>query len=216
ADKFTIVRSLEHTVPAHGPATIFMTTGNKPTPALHYPALGSLAARLLPARQAVPPYVVFDARTSVGNAGYLGTTYNPFHVEGVGNTKGKGGVRNPGNLQVRGITLPSGLTLEELENRVKLLEGFDHGLKALEQSSLGDGLDAFHKKALEMLRSEKTRKACDLAAEPEATRDRYGPGGFAQGALAARRLVEAGVRFVTVSLGGWDTHGKNFEALSKT
>jgi hypothetical protein len=215
-DKVTIVRSLEHTVPAHGPATIFMTTGNKPTPALHYPSLGSLIARLLPQGREVPPYVVFDARTSVGNAGYLGTTYNPFRVEGIPDGKGKGGTRVVGNLQVRGITLPTGFTLEELENRVKLLEGFDHGLKALEQSPLGDGLDSFHRKALEMLRSEKTRKAFDLSAEPEATRERYGMGGFGQGTLAARRLVEAGVRFVTVSLSGWDTHGKNFEALSKT
>ncbi len=219
ADKVTIVRSLQHTVPAHGPATVFMTTGNKPTPALRYPVLGSLAARLLPPRTEVPSFVAFEGagRNASGDAGYLGTTYNPFLIEGAPDTKGKGGRELKGNLQVRGITLPTGFTLEELENRAKLLQGFDHGLKALEQSSsLGDGLDAFHKKALEILRSEKTRRAFDLASEPEATRDRYGPGGFAQGALAARRLVEAGVRFVTVSLGGWDTHGKNFEALSKT
>src|SRR5262249_10353270 len=155
-------------------------------------------------------------RSAAGDAGYLGTSYNPFLVEGVADSKGKSG-RTPGNLQVRGITLPTGFTLEELENRAKLLQGFDHGLKALEQSSpLGDGVDSFHKKALEILRSEKTKRAFDLSQESDATRERYGAGGFGQGTLAARRLVEAGVRFVTVSLGGWDTHGKNFEALSKT
>ena len=217
ADRVTIVRSLQHTVPAHGPATVFMTTGNKPTPALRYPVLGSLAARLLRADPEVPPYVAFDGsgRGAAGDAGYLGTAYNPFLVEGVPDGKGKGGRGAAGNLQVRGITLPTGFTLEELENRAKMLQGFDHGLKALEQSSsLGDGLDAFHKKALEILRSAKTKKAFDLGEEPEANRERYGFGGFGQGALVARRLVEAGVRFVTVSLGGWDTHGKNFEALS--
>src|SRR5262249_47427949 len=125
ADKVTIVRSLNHTVPAHGPATVFMTTGNGPTPALQYPSLGSLAARLLPAEREVPPYVAFGEMRNgtAGLAGYLGTTYNPFIVEGAG---GKGGKAPPpkGGQQVRGVVLPSGFTLEELENRVQLLQGF--------------------------------------------------------------------------------------------
>ena len=79
-----------------------------------------------------------------------------------------------------------------------------------------DGFDAFHKQALEILRSDKTKKAFNLDEEKPS---RCGRGTarrpFGQGALAARRLVEAGVRFVTISLGGWDTHGKNFDALSK-
>src|SRR5436309_3134817 len=83
ADKLTIVRSLYHTIPSHGPATVFMTTGNKPTPALQYPSLGSLASRLLPVDRGVPTYVTFgEVRNSAGQAGYLGTAYNPFIVEG--------------------------------------------------------------------------------------------------------------------------------------
>jgi hypothetical protein len=210
-DKTTIVRSLYHTIPAHGPATIFMTTGNKPTPALQYPSLGSLVAKLLPAERAVPPYVSFsDIRGgSVGQAGYLGTAYNPFGVEVTGGGKGSGAQR------VRGIFLPTGFSLEALENRNALLEGFDRGLQALDQSDLVDGLDTFHKQALEILRSDKTKRAFDLAQEPSVRRARYGQTPFGQGCLTARRLVEAGVRFVTISLGGWDTHSKNFEALSK-
>jgi hypothetical protein len=207
--KATVIRSLYHTIPSHGPATVFMTTGNKPTPALQYPSLGSLTAKLLPPRQGVPPYITFnDLRNgSAGQAGYLGTAYNPFGVEAA---KGKG------NLQVRGITLPSGFTLAELENRDKLRQDFDKRFQALEKSAdLADGLDAFHKQALEILRSDKTKKAFDLNLESQATRDRYGLNPFGQGALAARRLTEAGVRFVTISLGGWDTHSKNFESLSK-
>jgi hypothetical protein len=213
AHQVTIVRSLYHTIPAHGPATVFMTTGNKPTPALQYPSLGSLLTKLMPAERGVPPYVTFNElrNGSAGLAGYLGTAYNPFVVEGAG-----GNGRAAGSLRVKGITLPSGFTLEELENRDKLLQGFDNHFKELDQSAdLVDGLDTFHKQALEILRSDKTKKAFNLAQEPQALRERYGQTPFGQGVLAARRLVEAGVRFVTVSLGGWDTHGRNFEALSR-
>src|SRR5438132_3545347 len=86
ANRCTIVRSLAHTIPSHGPATVFMTTGNKPTPALQYPALGSLVTRLMPAARGVPPYVSFSElrNGSAGLAGYLGTGYNPFIVERAG------------------------------------------------------------------------------------------------------------------------------------
>jgi hypothetical protein len=207
ADKVSVVRSLFHTIPSHGPATLFMNTGNKPTPALQYPSIGSLSARLLPQEKGVPPYVSFGTRQGGNEAGYLGTAYNPFPVEGAG---GKGGLR------VRGVQLPGGLTLEDLEHRDQLMRDFDSTFRAVDTAAdLVDGLDAFHKEALEILRSDRTKRAFDLAREPQALRDRYGATPFGQGALAARRLVEAGVRFVTVSLGGWDTHQKNFEALSK-
>jgi hypothetical protein len=214
-DRATIVRSLHHSIPAHGPATVFMTTGNKPTPAIQYPSLGSLTTKLLPAEKGVPPYVSFNEIRggTAGVAGYLGTAYNPFIVEGsAGNGKG----RAAPTLRVRGIQLPNGFTLEELDNRDKLLKGFDSTFKAVDKSAdIVDGYDTFHKQALEILRSDKTKKAFNLNEEKEELRTRYGATPFGQGALAARRLVEAGVRFVTISLGGWDTHGKNFEALSK-
>jgi hypothetical protein len=207
-----VVRSLYHTIPSHSPATVFMTTGNKPTPALQYPSLGSLACKMLPPEVGVPPFVTFSElrNGTAGLAGYLGTAYNPFVVEGNGGGKGGGG----GNLSVRGITLPTGVTLAELENRDKLLKGFDSAFGEADKSGdLVDGLDAFHKQALEILRSDKTKKAFDLAKEDQKNRERYGMNPFGQGALAARRLVEAGVRFVTISTGGWDTHGQNFQNL---
>jgi hypothetical protein len=213
-DKATIVRSLYHSIPAHGPATVFMTTGNKPTPALQYPSLGSLGAKLLPAERGVPPYVSFGEIRggAAGVAGYLGSAYNPFIVEGVtGNVKGKAAP-----LRVRSIQLPDGFTLDELENRDRLLKDFDDTFRQLDKSAdLVDGYDAFHTQALEILRSDRTKKAFDLNQEKKELRERYGETSFGQGVLAARRLIEAGVRFVTISLGGWDTHGKNFEALSK-
>ncbi|HTU16926.1 MAG TPA: DUF1501 domain-containing protein [Gemmataceae bacterium] len=211
ADKISVVRSLYHTIPAHGPASVFMTTGNKPTPALDYPSLGSLTAKLLQSEKGVPPYVSFNDNRR-GFSGYLGAAYNPFLIEG--NAGGKS--RKGASLRVRGIQLPNGFTLEQLEKRDKLFKGFDETFRSLDKSAdLVEGLDAFHKQALEILRSDKTQKAFDLGQESDTVRERYGASSFGQGALAARRLVEAGVRFVTISLGGWDTHNKNFDALSK-
>jgi hypothetical protein len=212
ADKVTIVRSAYHTIPSHAPATLFMTTGNKPTPALQYPSMGSLATRLLEAEEGVPPYVVFNELRGgmAGGAGFLGTAYNPFVVEGGGRGKAAS------NLRVRGLSLPDGFTLDELQDRESLARGFDRSFReADKRADLIDGLDAFHEKALEILRSDKTRRAFDLKEEPESLRERYGLTPFGQGALAARRLVESGVRFVTLSLGGWDTHQQNFDRLAK-
>src|SRR5262245_50093617 len=195
-----------------------MTTGNKPTAALQYPSLGSIAAKLLKAVVGVPPYVTFgDMRGgSVGLAGYLGTGYNPFVIEGNGAAP-PGGKENPNargqGFSVRGLTLRGSFSLDELEKRDALLRKFDSGFAGLDQSNdLVDGLDTFHQQALEILKSDKTRKALDINSEKQATRDLYGNTPFGQGALAARRLVEAGVRFATVSFGGWDTHGQTFNA----
>jgi uncharacterized protein (DUF1501 family) len=208
-DKLSIVRSLYHTIPSHGPATVFMQTGNKPTAALQYPALGSLTAKLMKVETGIPPYVTFgDVRGGqAGLAGYLGTGYNPFVIEGGAGRGGNGG------FSVRGLTLKGSFTLDDLNKRDALLHKFDGGLAGLDQASdLVDGLDQFHQQAIEILKSDKTRKALDLSAEKQATRDLYGTTPFGQGALAARRLIEAGVRFATVSFGGWDTHSQTFNA----
>jgi hypothetical protein len=214
ADKLTVVRSLYHTIPSHSPATVFMTTGNKPTAALQYPSLGSLASKLMKTEVGVPPYVTFgDIRNgTAGLAGYLGTGYNPFVIEGSAPQRGEGKAAT-GGFSVRGLSLKGTFTLEELEKRDALLRKFDNGFAGVDSSNdLVDGLDTFHQQALDILRSDKTRKALDLTAETAATREKYGATPFGQGALAARRLVEAGVRFSTVTFGGWDTHSQTFNA----
>ena len=215
ADKATIVRSLYHTIPSHGTATVWMTTGNKPTPALQYPALGSLSAKLMPATPGVPKFVSFGEMRggAAGTAGYLGTAYNPFIIDGAVNARAKKGASS---LRVRGVTLPNGVSLDDLDNRDGLRQAFDQTFRQIDRGSdVVDGFDSFHKQALEILRSDKTKNAFDLSQEKQELRQRYGMTPFGQGTLAARRLVEAGVRFVTITLGGWDTHGKNFDALSK-
>src|SRR5262249_61411971 len=123
-----LVRSLYHATPSPGPATVWMTTGNKPTPALQYPALGSLTAKLMPATPGVPKFVSFGEIRggNAGLAGFLGTAYNPFIIDGVGG--GKGG----GNLRVRGIQLPGGFTLKELEDRDGLRKAFDDTFRQLD------------------------------------------------------------------------------------
>jgi hypothetical protein len=206
-DRCALVRSLGHTISAHGPGTTYMATGNRPSAAVDYPALGALAARVLPSHPGVPPYVTFTALREGASAvgvGYLGPAFAPFEVEG---DPGRGA------LQAHGVSLPSGMSLDDLADRDALRAGFDRGLRALDTTDVMAGLDGFHRQALEILRSDRVRAALDLAREPDRRRDDYGRTPLGQGALAARRLIEAGARFVTLGFGGWDTHGGNFRAL---
>lgn len=208
-DKCTIVRSLKHTIPSHGPGTVYMHTGHKPTPAIDYPSIGSIMARLLETPKGVPPYVTFGrAREKASTAGYLGPAYNPFEIEGRA---------EKGQLRVRGLSLPSGFTLRDLDDRNKLLQTFDARFDKLETSAdILDGLDGYQQQALDILRAETTKKAFDLGQESDKLRNRYGKDSFGQATLVARRLIDAGVRFVSVSTGGWDTHSNNFKSLKGT
>lgn len=204
-DRTTVIRSIHHNIAAHELGTKYMTTGNRPNPALIYPAMGSVAAKMLETPVGVPPYVSFaDLRNGqAGGAGYLGPAYNPFPVEA-----------GRGTLRVRGVSLPKELTVTELDRRDRLRDIFDERFKTVDRGvDLAEGLDKFHAQALDILRNDKTQKAFQLDQESKAVREAYGSTPFGQSALAARRLVEAGVRFVTVSIGGWDTHRNNFDSL---
>jgi hypothetical protein len=155
----------------------------------------------------VPPYVLFaEARGSgfTGGAGFLGPAYNPFEVE----SGGAGG-----KLRVEGISLPDSFPIDQLMERKKLRDRFDARFKALDEAEVPASLDRFQQQAVDILRSDKTRRAFDLAGERDTLREGYGRQPFGQSVLTARRLIEAGVRFVTVGLGGWDTHAGNFRTL---
>ena len=209
-DRCVLVRSLGHSISAHGPGTTYMATGHRPGAAMEYPALGSMAARVMAARRGVPPYVTFaalrDGAPGVGT-GYLGSAYAPFEVEG---EPGRG------SLEARGVSLPGGMSPGSLEDREALRAALDRGLRALDATDVMAGLDGFHREAVEILRSDRVRSALDLSREPDRLRDDYGRTRLGQAALAARRLIEAGARFVTLGYGGWDTHAGNFTALRDT
>ncbi len=136
--------------------------------------------------------------------GLPGTAYAAFEVEGA---EGRGRLRAPG------MSLPADFSLEELADRDHLRNSFDAAFKMLDQTDIASSLDKFHQQALDILRSDKTRRAFDLDKEPQRLREAYGRSPFRQSALTARRLIEAGVRFVTIGLGGWDTHANNFQTL---
>jgi hypothetical protein len=202
-DRCALVRSLSHEITAHGPGSVYMATGHVPSAATEYPALGALAARLLPPIATMPPYVLFNAAKAAGftaGPGYLGSSFGPFEVEG-------------SSVKIDGLGLPAGFTPEQLTNRKKLRDQFDARFKALDGADVPAGLDRFQQQAVDILRSNKTRDAFDTTKEPANAREGYGPSPFGQSMLTARRLIEAGTRFVTVGLGGWDTHAGNFQML---
>lgn len=202
--KCALVRSLHHSITDHGAGAVYMATGHPPAAALKYPALGAIAAKLLPAESGVPPYVALDGAAGFpGAAGFLGTACDPFTAE----------VGGRGAARVDGVALPTGFTAEQLANRNRLRGAFDTKFRALDQADLPASLDSFQQQALDVLSSDRVRKAFDLSAEKEAVRERYGPTGFGRCALTARRLIESGARCVTVGLTGWDTHSGNFPTL---
>lgn len=206
-DRAVLVRSLAHSITAHDQGAVYLATGHPPTPATQYPSLGALASRLLPAAGGLPGYVAFDNGAGFpGGPGYLGPAFGPFAVEGAG---------RGGGPRVDGVALPAGFTAGQLADRDALRADLDGKFKSLDEADLPAGLDRFQQQAVDILRSDRVRKAFDVGSETAEVREKYGAGGFGANALAARRLVEAGARFVTVGLGGWDTHAGNFRTLSQ-
>jgi hypothetical protein len=206
-DCCALVRSLHHSIPEHGPAAVHMATGHPPAAAMEYPSLGSLAAKVLPPSPGVPSYVALAGQGGAGfpgGAGYLGPAYGPFSVSASAER---------GRMEAEGTSLPAGFTLTQLQDRTRLRSAFDARFRTLDKTEVPASLDRFQQQALDILRSDRTRKAFDLDAEKPALREAYGRGPFGDSLLAARRLIEAGTRFATVGLGGWDTHANTFNTL---
>jgi hypothetical protein len=170
---------------------------------------------MLPASMEVPtsvhlPYVVRDGTQTPGQfASFLGKARDPFLVTQDPNQK---------DFALPELSLPEGITYERLAARREMQKLVDTQSRLLEHSALAQGIDGYYEKALNMLHSTQLREAFDLSKEPDKVRDSYGRTDYGQSCLLARRLVEAGVKFVTVTFapsiggrqttdGGWDTHG---------
>jgi hypothetical protein len=204
ADRFAILRGVSHTQAAHEFGTKYMNTGNRPLPSLEFPGYGAVLSKEKPGPRDLPPFVAIPNTPQV--AGYLGVEFAPFSTT---NTP-----RPNQPFSVRGITLGRGLTVEEVERRRSLLNDLDATFRGFERDSdLVNGLDRFSRRAYDIISSPRSREAFDVSKESASITGLFNESPIAQSCLLAARLVEAGVRFVTVSGGGWDTHQNNFPTL---
>ena len=224
-DKVTLIRSVHHTMRNHNPAAYTALTGHEPPlddirlrDSLDlFPAYGSVVDHLAPVGQGMPtfaayPYVLRDGAITPGqHASFLGKGHDPLLITEDPNGR---------DFQLPELSLPANLDADRLNDRRSLQQLVNKQTKFLDFSARAQGIDAYYQKALAMLNSTSVRKAFDLSAEPQSLRQRYGHTTYGQSCLLARRLVEAGVKFVNVyfsssiggqstTTGGWDTHGFN-------
>jgi len=204
ADKYIILRGVSHTLAAHEFGTLYMNTGNRPIPSLDFPGYGAVVSKELPAPSDLPSFVAVP--NTPQRAGYLGVQYAPLSTNS-SPTMGK-------PYTVRGISLMGGVTVTEVEKRRNLLKDLDRTFAGFEQNEdLVKGLDTFGEQAHNIISSSRARDAFDISKEKKEVAEQYGNHAFGQSCLLATRLVESGVRFVSLSLGGWDTHNDNFNQL---
>ncbi|MDG2284864.1 MAG: DUF1501 domain-containing protein, partial [Alphaproteobacteria bacterium] len=209
--QFSLLRNLNPRNGSHSVADAIMMSGRPVDPTITYPCYGSVVAKERGKRNSLPPFIQLgshvDHRARGGLAGYLGIEHNAFEVPGDPNSD---------KFTVRDVTPPGDLTLSRMERRQRALSLLDTlPRKRAEQGGVLEATDRFYENAFEVISSGKTKQAFDLTVEPPRLRDTYGRHNFGQSCLLARRLVESGARFVTVSDGGWDTHSNNFTTLRK-
>lgn len=198
SDKLTVIRSVTHGEAAHERGTHNMFTGYKPSPALIFPSFGSVISHEYGPRNNLPPYVaVPSAANEYAGTGYLSSSYGPFALGA-----------DPANngFRVQDLNLPSGVDMARFERRRSALEAVNAHFQTKQNADAINAMDTFYQRAYSLISSEKAREAFNIDAEDAALRDRYGRNTAGQRLLMARRLVEAGVRFVSVTYGGWDMH----------
>jgi len=198
ADKITVVRSLTHGEAAHERGTHNMFTGYRPSPAIQFPSFGSIVSEEFGPRQNMPPYVCIPSEPNpFAGPGYLSSAYGPFSL---------GADPANGNFRVRDLNLPGGVDDKRFSQRRSMLETVDHHFRSLEKSDSLHAMDTFYQRAYSMISSQKAREAFDMSKEPDAIKEQYGRNAAGMRMLMARRLVEGGVRFVSMTYGGWDHH----------
>ncbi len=198
ADKMTVIRSIAGKEADHGRASYTMFTGYRKSPAIEHPALGAVVSHEFGPRKDLPPYVAVPSANEYGGTGYLGSQFGPF---GLGTDPARSG------YQVRDLSLPAGVDDRRFNTRREMRDVVDdHFRYQAGKAEALDAMDEFYRRAYAMISSPEARAAFDISKETAATRAKYGNTDAGPRFLLARRLVEAGVRFVTVSYGGWDMH----------
>jgi len=216
-DKFSLVRSFRHHNSDHGPADHYILTGFFPTagfnptmsPNNQKPSVGSVVSKTLGPKGSVPAYVALPKMHPSGGAAYLGASHAPFVIDADPSAP---------TFSVPDLVPPPAIASDRLDDRRKLLDTVDKYHKAAEAkaNAHAGAVATFRDKAFDLMTSQQAKKAFDIAAEPEKLRDEYGRHTLGQSCLMARRLVEGGVRCVTVDHSNWDTHDGNFAVLKNT
>ena len=212
-DKYAMIRSVRHDQGNHGAGNHYMMTGAPPRIPVgcgafvsFHPSMGSVVAAEKGAPAGLPAYFSLPSMSRSGGPNFLGAKYAPFVVGGDPNSQG---------FQVRDVVLPDGLTTDRFDARTDLRGEVDTFRRTLDKAAADPAaaLDDHYRQAYDLMNSKEAQAAFELRREPDKTRDRYGRNSFGQRALLARRLVEAGVPFVTLYDGGWDHHSDIFGAL---
>lgn len=208
-DKVCLVRSGTHENDHHETATNWVLSGRFGSPFGDHPSMGSIVAHETGFAGKVPPYVAVPKNPSftweLGKSAWLGGRYESF----------KAGNPNDKNFKVRDLSCPTPMSPQMLERRRTLLGAVDTLSRHIQGNDQLATYDEFALKAAEMVLSPEAQRAFDIDKEDSKKRDAYGRTEFGQSCLLARRLIEGGVKFVTVNYGGWDHHAKIFENLDK-
>ncbi len=198
ADKITVCRSMTHGEAAHERGTHNMFTGYRPSPALTFPSFGSVISHELGVRANLPPYVCVPSMpTNYAGSGYLSSAFGPFSL---------GSDPANGNFSVQDLKLPGGIDEKRFATRRTMLEAVNEHFAGREKADGLAAMDTFYDRAYGLISSAQAREAFNINAEPAPLRDEYGRNAAGQRMLLARRLVGAGVRFVSLTYGGWDMH----------
>ncbi len=209
ADLFSVIRSMTHPHFGHETATYLMQTGRMPGGGEVYPAIGAVIAMMKAKSYSgdIPPFVILTTEKGrFSELGFLSERYAPLVT---------GGNPNSGKFVVDGIVPPGGLTIDEVDRRFAMLAELDVYGRALARPNHAIAeFDKAGDEARKVIKGDAA-KTFDLSLESSATRDRYGRTPFAQSLLAARRLVEYGVPYITVNMSGWDSHKRHFETMER-
>ncbi len=183
-------------------------TGFMPLQSVDFPSRGAVVAKELGARNGLPPYVLNATLDHAAGPGFLGSAYSPFWVRSDPSAP---------DFKIDDVELPVDIDWSDVSDRRWLVKKLDAAFRERDTKGRFDDRERFFQEAESIIRSPAVKNAFDIAAEPEPLRNRYGRTPLGQGCLLARRLVESGVRFVTVNAARaiWDTHADNFTRCEK-